>query len=119
MTMIQYLALAGSLFFMAVVIVAVVMQKLKEAYAMIWLGTALLMVLLSIRLDILHWFSEKIGIYYPPATLFLILLFGILCILLQYSIVLSKNNDRIRRLTQELALLREELDFQKNKSKDS
>ena len=53
--------------------------------------------------------SDVIGIVYPPATLFLLLSAGIFLILFQYSLILSRRTEEVKRLTQELALLEERL----------
>jgi hypothetical protein len=54
--------------------------------------------------------SKVIGIYYPPATLFLALLFGIILLLFQHVLILSRNQEKISRLTQEIAILKNKLE---------
>src|SRR5574344_1918878 len=109
---IQYVSLVGSLLFIAIIINCVRKKLLKEAYALLWLLTGGLLVLVSVWTDLLRLISRRIGIVYPPATLFLLLIAGMLLILFQYSLLLSKNQERIMRLAQEVALLREKLERQ-------
>ena len=83
---------------------------MKEAYAIIWLIFGLLFMFFSCWRKALDYISEIIGIYYPPAMLFLLLIIAITLILIQFSVVISKQNDQIRALTQEIALLKEKND---------
>ena len=108
-TTVQWYSLAGSLIFLLMVLDSVRRQRLREAYALIWIFLAVGMILISLWTDILKLISDILGILYPPATLFLLLLVGILLLLFQYSIVISMHHERILRLTQEIALLKEKL----------
>ena len=108
-TTMQWYSLAGSLIFLLMVLDSVRRQRLREAYALIWIFLAVGMILISLWTDILKFISDILGILYPPATLFLLLLVGILLLLFQYSIVISMHHERILRLTQEIALLKEKL----------
>lgn len=107
---IQIVSLTGSIIFLLLILWSVRQQKLKEAYAMIWLLIGFVMIIFSVFPNILHVISRCIGIVYAPATLFLCLLCGVIMILFQYSLLLSKNQERISRLAQEIALLKNELE---------
>jgi len=107
---IQWVSLGASSIFLAVILYSVRKKRLKEAYSLLWIFTGVLLLVVSVWTNCLQLISRLIGIAYPPATLFLILLGGILLILFQYSLLLSKNQERIMRLTQEIALLRQELE---------
>lgn len=90
-------------------------QKLKEAYAILWIAIGLGMNVLSVWTGGLYIISDYIGIVYPPATLFLLLMCGLILILFQYSLLLSRNQERISRLAQEMAVLKNELERLKGK----
>ncbi|MBE6385314.1 MAG: DUF2304 domain-containing protein [Lentisphaerae bacterium] len=113
---IQLIAVAGSLLFLFVVLWSVRQKKLKEAYALLWLFTGVVILFFSIWPRSLRLISELIGIVYPPATFFLLLLAGIILILFQYALLLSRNQEKISRMAQEIALLKNELEkLRKNK----
>ena len=112
---IQIISTIGSVCFLLIIFYFVRQKKLKEAYAILWLFTGLIMLLLSVWTDCLRLISDLIGIYYPPATLFLFLLGGIILILFQYSLLLSKNQERISRLAQEIAILKAEIEEMRKK----
>ena len=117
-SVIQLIALLGSFLFLAIVLWSVRQKKMKEAYSLLWLFTGIVMLFVSIWPRSLHLVSEWIGIVYPPATLFLLLLCGIILILFQYALLLSKNQERISRLAQEIAILKKELDALKKQNKN-
>lgn len=94
MTQIQWVSLAGSLIFLLIVLDAVRKQKLREAYSLLWIVITIGMIVVSIRMDLLRFFSDLLGIVYPPATLFLLLCVGICLLLFQYSIVISLHNEK-------------------------
>ena len=107
---IQLISMAGCLTFLLILFVCVRQKRLKEAYAILWFFFGMLMVVLSIWTNCLWTISRMVGIAYPPATLFLFLLCGTEMILFQYSLILSRNQERISRLAQEVALLRNEIE---------
>ena len=109
-TGIQLIAVTGSVLFLLAVLWSVRQKKLKEAYALLWLFTGVVMLFFSIWPKSLRSISELIGIVYPPATLFLLLLGGIILILFQYALILSRNQEKISRLAQETAILKNELE---------
>jgi len=107
---IQLISLAGSLFFMLGILELIRRQKIKEAYALLWLIFGGIFILLSFWKRGLDYFAGIAGIYYPPALLFLILIVAVILILISYSMVISSQNDKIRILTQELALMKREME---------
>lgn len=80
-------------------------RKLKEEYSLLWLFFGFIFLSLSIWRDGLEVISKVIGIYYAPATLFLILIMAIFLILLHYSVVISRLAENNRRLVQEVGIL--------------
>ena len=116
-TRIQLIALAGSIVFMLIILWQVRQKKIKEAYAMLWLAAGIGMGVIALNTQLLHAISMAIGIHYPPATLFLILLGGGILILLQYAMLLSRSQERVSRLAQEIALMRNEIDKLKKDKK--
>lgn len=84
-------------------------RKLREEYAWLWLGTAGLLLLLSLRQELLYWLSLAIGSATSTSTLFFGGLLFLLAVTLQFSVRLSRLTHRHRILGQRLALLEDEL----------
>jgi hypothetical protein len=106
---IQIISIVGSLIFTVFVLELIRRKKLKEAYALIWLIMGIFFIILASWVQGLGYVSKIIGIEYPPATLFLFLLITMILILIQFSVIISRQTDKIKNLTQELALLKEKV----------
>ncbi len=84
-------------------------RRLQERYALLWLVTGSVILLLSVWRDALRMVSQQIGIAYPPSALFIIGFLFILVVLLHYSTVISELSERNVRLAQDIALVEERL----------
>jgi hypothetical protein len=84
--------------------------KLKERYSLLWLCASAVLLLFSLSRRLLEFVSHLVGIFYPPSFLFLLAFLFILVIALHFSAVISGLSDQNKRLAQELALLKGELD---------
>ena len=84
-------------------------RKLKEEYAILWLFTGVVLVLLPIVIDLLDAVSFALGITYPPAFIGLVAAVCVLFILFQFSTSISRFSERTKALTQEVAILREQV----------
>lgn len=110
MQVIQILSIIGSLIFLTTIVELIRKKLLKEAYAIIWLIFGGLFLFFSCWRKALDYISLYIGIFYPPALLFLLLIIAIILVLIQFSVVISKQNDQIKKLTQEITLLKQQKD---------
>lgn len=111
---IQIIAIIGSLAFLAMVAKLITARMLKEAYAILWLIFAGIFLLFSCWKKGLDYLAELFGIYYPPALLFLFLIVALIFVLVQFSVVISSQNEKIKTLCQELALLKHETSTKKH-----
>lgn len=109
MIRIQIISIIGSLWFLILILELIRLKKLKEAYALIWCVMGIGFLILACWVEALGFVSRLIGIGYAPATLFLVLLVTVLLILIQFSVIISSQTDKIRRLSQDAALLKERL----------
>ncbi|HAE38459.1 MAG TPA: DUF2304 domain-containing protein [Candidatus Riflebacteria bacterium] len=106
---IQIISIVGSLLFLAIITRLIKKKTIKEAYAILWLLFGTMFMIFSIWKKGLDYFAGIVGVYYPPAMLFLILIIALILVLIQFSVIVSSQNDKIRRLTQEVALLNEKV----------
>ncbi len=114
---IQVIAVSGSFALFLFIIRLIQKRKLKEEYALLWLISCVLFLIISLFNPILDIVAQVAGIIYPPAALLLLLIIGIVIILIHYSTVISTLSDKNKTLVQELALLRNELE-RKESEKD-
>jgi len=107
---ITFVAAIASLVLLGVVFELIRSRRLTERYALVWLVTALVLLVLALWRDGLNTLASWMGIEtYPPSVFFAALLFFVLVMLLHYSTVLSKLSDQNTLLAQKLALLEDEL----------
>ena len=100
----------ASVLLVLVVLELIRKRRLRERYALLWLATGLVLLVLSAWRDGLNTIADWVGVTgYPPAVLFAVATLFILLVLLDYSTVISKLADQNTILAQRLALLEEEL----------
>jgi Uncharacterized conserved protein (DUF2304) len=81
-------------------------RRLKERYALLWLATGLILLVLSAWRGGLNTIAGWLGVRgYPPAVLFAVGLLFVILVLLHYSTVISRLSDQNVILAQRLALL--------------
>jgi hypothetical protein len=85
-------------------------RRLQERYALLWLLTGIVILVLALWRGALESLASTVGIHYPPSALFVIGSVFILLVLLHYSTVISELSERNTRLAQRLALLEHRLE---------
>jgi len=96
------------LFLLVLIIRLVQKGRLDIAYCWVWLAIGAGALLVVVRYDWLVWVSHLIGAVQITTTLFLLGFFVVLLMCLQFSLVISQHRRQIKRLTQELAILKGE-----------
>ena len=92
--------------------------RLREKYALLWLFTSFIIIVLAASRHILETTAIAIGIYYPPSLLFLLGLLFLLLVCIGYGTSISRLSESNHRLVQELALLKKILeDLKKTEEK--
>jgi len=107
---IQIIAIIGSLAIMAVVAWLIRRRILREEYALLWFAASIGLIIVSLWRHSLDLAARLVGVAYPPSVL---LLAGIILgffLALHYSISLSRLTEQNKRLAQEIALLRYDLE---------
>ncbi|MCI0765358.1 DUF2304 domain-containing protein [Bacillus sp. TL12] len=90
---------------------------LETKYSILWIFVCISMAILSSTDRIINWIGNLLKVEYPPSILFL---FGLLfCFILIFDLTrkLSKQHHQLVTLTQEYALLKQELIKEKEQAK--
>ena len=112
--MIYYFAIAFSVFFIAFIISLVKKDKLDEKYSILLLIFSVVILIVSIYPKIITIVANEFSVYYPPA---LLLLFAILILgayVVHITIVITKQNKMIIKLTQETGILKQKIEELEN-----
>lgn len=105
-----YISILMSLVFFLIIINLVRKRQLTERFALVWLFIPIPLILFSSNRSLLEWLASVVGIYYAPAIMIPVLFGLMIMISLYFSIKASKSELYIKNLTQEVALLRHELE---------
>jgi hypothetical protein len=102
---VSLVAAAISIALLAVVLELIRTRRLRERYALLWLLTAAVLLVLSLWRSGLDTIAGLVGIHYAPSALFVVGLLFIIVVLLHYSTVISRLSDENAILAQRVALL--------------
>jgi hypothetical protein len=112
----QYIAIIVSVALFLYILYLVRKKRIKEEYSLLWLFSSIVFIFFSIFRNLLEEFAALVGIAYPPAALFLILLLAVFLILIEFSVIISKLSEQNKNLAQEIGILKMEIDkLKKNK----
>jgi hypothetical protein len=103
---IQIFGIIVSLLLIIIVARLIIRGRLREEYAIIWAGLTIILLVFSLWRKAIDYIGRFFGVYDPPNLLFIIAIMIILIYLLHLSIIVSQQKDKIKRLTQELGLLK-------------
>jgi len=106
--LIYWLIPLAALVYIAVVLNMIRRRQLLETHALLWIVTFLVVAVSPALVPFLDHIAHRVGITYPPTLYLLVAIFLVTANSLRNTIALSKLSEQNRRLTQELALLRNE-----------
>ena len=118
MERIQIISIIVSISIFSAVFNLVRRKKLKTEYLLIWILVWLVFIVFSFWKNGIDTIANLLGIAYAPSVLFIILIIGIILILIEFSIIISKQAERIKVLTQEIGLLKQEFEKEIDKEKE-
>lgn len=102
-----------SIAFLLIVIELVRKNRLQERYSLLWILMSILLIILSSTPIFINSLARWLDIKNPPSLLFLFGLVFLIIYSLNTTINVSRQSEKITRLTQEVALLKQRLSDQK------
>jgi len=106
---VQIAALTASVILLLLVLELVRRRHLAEEYSALWILSALALMGISLRRDLLDTAAMWLGVYYPPAVLLLVVILIVFTASLSFSVILSRHQRQIDRLIEETAVMSAEL----------
>lgn len=85
-------------------------RQFQERYALLWILAGLALTIAPLFINQLDQVAYALGFAYPPALLLMLAVIGLLLIIFQLSLTISRNADQVKVITQELGLLRNEVE---------
>lgn len=115
----QIIAIIMTVIFMVFIFRLIVKGKLREEYSFIWIICAALLLLFSIWRNGLDVIAKLLGIFYAPSLIFIGAIFAIVVFLVHLSVVNSRLHKQIKDLTQEMALLKKQINSESTSHKEA
>ncbi len=101
-------AITAALFLLVLIFELVRRRKLKEEYSWLWLLTGVSILVLTLWYDLLLMLTSAIGAKVATTTLFIAAVMYLILITLHFSVRISSLSDQVKKLVQELAILKAE-----------
>ena len=101
----RILAVILSLLLFLVIVQLIRRRRLREEYALIWLAASAAILLFSIFDGLVRVLASAFSVSYPPTLIIVIGLLFALVVILSQSVIISTQADRLRDLSQSVALL--------------
>ncbi len=106
---IQVVAIVAGIALLLVLVRLILKGKLRTEYSFIWILMSLVFLFLSIWRSSLDLMAQFFGVFYAPSLIFMFFFFMIFIFLIHLSVVNSKQHEQIKKLAQEIALLKEKV----------
>jgi len=101
----RVLAIVGCLALLAVIVDLVRRRRMKEEYSVLWVLTAVVLLIMAAWYQLLGWITRTIGGVALSSTLFFMGLLFVFGMLLHFSVRVSALERRLTALVQEIGLL--------------
>lgn len=111
---IQVVAIVAVVLFFGMVLRLILKGKLRTEYSFIWIAMGSIFLVFSVWRDLLDLMAGFFGVFYAPSLIFMFFFFMIFIFLIHLSVVNSKQHEQIKKLTQEIALIKEKLERKKD-----
>jgi hypothetical protein len=106
----QVAAIIASVALVGLVVWLIRRGRIREETALYWLFATGVLLLFSLRSDLLGWTASLLGIFYPPTVLLLGVLLAGTLLAIHFSVSLTRLEGQNKRLAQELALLTQRIE---------
>ena len=114
----QAVATIAGVFFLIVMVLLLRKNQIALKYALLWLFSGVVMLLLALFPGLLDSFARVLGVYDPVNALFAVLLMCGLLVMISLTGIVSRQKREIVRLAQELSLLENRVQTMESKQKE-
>lgn len=106
---IQLTAIAAGLAFFVILLRLIIKGKLRTEYSFVWIFMSLVFLAFSVWRSSLDSLAHFFGVYYAPSLIFMFFFFMVFIFLIHLSVINSSQHEQIKKLAQEIALLKEKV----------
>ena len=101
--------IAGVIIYMAFILVLLRKKKLNLKYSLLWMLSAVFLLLCAIFPQIVTFVGHVLGIQSQVNAIFLIVVFFMLLLLISLTSIVSKQKSEIKTLVQQVAIIEKRL----------
>ena len=117
--MIVPIGIAFALTVLAIILILLLRRKLREKYAVLWLIIGLATLLLAVFPGMLVWLAGLLGVQVASNLLFAMSLALLIGVTLHLSWELSTSEEEVRRVAEDIAILRAEVETLRSERGDA
>ncbi|MBK9284301.1 MAG: DUF2304 domain-containing protein [Sphingobacteriaceae bacterium] len=110
MDKIQIVAIAAVVLFITLIVRFIIKGKLRTEYSIVWILMGLTLLVFALWRESLDLLAGFFGVYYAPSLVFMFFFFMIFVFLIHLSVVNSKQHEQIKKLAQEMAILKDKVE---------
>ena len=110
MSGVHAIAIVAAVATIAVIIELSRRRQLREKYALVWLAVGIVMGVFAASPGLFNDLAHSLGVHDPPNLLTVVASLFLLVVCVQFSWELGRQEDRVRLLAEEIALLRHDLE---------
>lgn len=111
----QIVMLLGIVGYFVILFILLKKNRLLLKYTLLWFFSGIIMLVMTIFPGILTWVANLVGVYAPVNALFALFFFCGIMLMVALTSIVSSQNERIKRLVQQVAILDEEIREMKEK----
>ncbi len=105
----QVVMLIAIIVYFGILIMLLKRNRLLLKYTLLWFASGIAMLVMTLFPGILTWLANLVGVYTPVNMLFAVLCFCGIMLMVALTSIVSAQNEKIKRLVQQVAILDEEL----------
>ena len=105
----QLVVLTVTIAFFSWVISLLKKRKLDLKYTLLWLLCGLIMLIMGVFPASINYIAQLFGVYSPTNALFAIISLFLILLSLSLTIIVSKQNDSIKKMAQRIAILEKKI----------
>ncbi|HEX7253019.1 MAG TPA: DUF2304 domain-containing protein [Thermoanaerobaculia bacterium] len=105
----QWLIVLVSMTLLVIVLNMVRKRQLREQYSLLWIAACAVLLLSAVLIRAVDALAHAVGIFYPPAFVFLVAILLIVVLQVHFSVVISSLKEQSRTLAQDLGILEDQV----------
>lgn len=109
MSTVQLISIVLAFLFLIQIIILTAKNILQDQQSFMWLIFAVVAIIIAFTLPTWNHLANIIGVTYMPSLIFLLGFFVVLSLLIYHTVVISRQQEKIKTLSQEFAYVNKEL----------